>query len=96
MNSLLQNIEQKIKLLAQRCRDLEAENAVLKEELDTQKQQREAEAEQEANRTFIPTSARMSEKEENFQAALNNAKRAKRELELYLREMERKIEGIKF
>lgn len=94
VDDVIQNIEQKIKILAQRCRDLEAENSMLLEEVEQLKAQK-AEVPN-PRETVIPSTAAIAEKEEHFQFALKNAKKAKRELEIYLRDMERKIENIKF
>ena len=88
MQAIQASIELKIKMLATRLREAEAQNEILMAENMRLKSS--------ASKTTTQFNADEHEQSAEFEIQLANARKVKRELELYLREMERKIERIKF
>jgi chromosome segregation ATPase len=91
MEVFIQGMEVRLQKLALKIKRIEAENELLRQENDAQKAKIQDLQQQISNSTVatVPES-------DIFTTNVNNARKTKRELELYLREMERKLEEIRF
>jgi predicted RNase H-like nuclease (RuvC/YqgF family) len=91
MEDFLQGIELRLQKLALKLKRIEAENEIFRQENDALKA-KVLELEQQL--AVLPAS--VAPDADVFTTNVNNARKTKRELELYLREMERKLEEIRF
>jgi phage shock protein A len=91
MEEFINGLEIRLQKLALKIKRIEAENEIYKQENDALKAKM---IDLEQQLTNIPVSVEPDA--DVFTTNVNNARKTKRELELYLREMERKLEEIRF
>jgi hypothetical protein len=91
MEEFIQGMEVRLQKLALKMKRIEAENELFRQENDALKAKIQ-DLELQVVNSPVATVPEM----DIFTTNVNNARKTKRELELYLREMERKLEEIRF
>jgi chaperonin cofactor prefoldin len=91
MEEFIQGMEVRLQKLALKIKRIEAENELFRQENDALKAKIQ-DLELQVVNSPVATVPEM----DIFTTNVNNARKTKRELELYLREMERKLEEIRF
>jgi phage shock protein A len=91
MEEFIQGMEVRLQKLALKMKKIEAENELFRQENDALKAKI-----QDLESQVINLPVATVPEADVFTTNVNNARKTKRELELYLREMERKLEEIRF